>query len=125
MPTTPVQRGTALKLGGVAPTFTKLIVEAGTCEYIAKDYGSVVITKDNNDEVINYLFNDPTAKLSFEATTISGQTPPEQGDLITATLADASTIEFVVREAVPLKGFGAVQRAAYKLEKPAVDLSPA
>lgn len=124
MPTTPVQRGTALKLGGVAPTFTKLLVDADTCEYTPTEYKEVVETKDNNGELINMLFNDPTAVLEFEATTISGQTAPVQSDLITATFADATTVEFLVRDVVKLKGFGKIQRAKYTLIKPAVDWSP-
>lgn len=125
MATTPVTRGRALKLAGAAPTTTKLLIDAKTFRYTLKDYSMVTRVGDNNSKTATYVFQDAITKASFEATTISGQTAPGQGDLITLTFPDNSTVEMLIVDPVEFSGYGEVERGTYKLEKPEdEDLSP-
>lgn len=119
---TPVQRGTQFETE-VAPTTTTVIIDADTYQDILKEY-DVTEIMDNQAETVDYVFSNAKRKIECEATVIAGQDPPSQGDLVTLTFADTSTLEMVVRGPVPVTGFGKVKRVKLQLEKPAADLSP-
>jgi hypothetical protein len=124
MATTPVQRGTAF-LYKAAPTAAAFVVDADTYSQIVTQYQDQQTIKDNNAEDACEVGQNPAQFLEFEATVKSGQTAPAHLDLVTMTFPDASTVEFVVIDPVPVTGFGKVQRIKLKLKKASLlDYSP-
>lgn len=122
MPTTPTQRGTSFKTEA-APTATAFLIDASTYKR-STEYQNRQTILDNNMEDATEVFQNAADMIECEATVKSGQTAPTQGALVTLTFPDASTVEYVVIDPVPLSGFGMVQRISLKLKKATVDYSP-
>lgn len=122
MPTTPTQRGTQFKYVA-APTATAFVVDAETYSQIVSQFQSQQTVLDNNAEDAAEVGQNPAQFLEFEATVKNGSTAPAHLDLVTMTFPDATTVEFVIIDPVPVTGFGKVQRIKVKLKKAAVDYS--